>query len=243
MAGSRQFGVSTQLFESQRLGREHLAAIASYGFTAIELRAARTHFDYCNPAVVADLQQWLGEAGLVLTSIEVPPAEDVEAALLIARRVPVSTLVVKVGAPREARRLVERLAGVAAPLAVTIAVDSTSMSPAGSLVHFVEEGTEAVGIGICLDFGQSHVDGDLVEALETVSGHLAAAHVHDSRGRRDEHLAPFEGTIDWPAALTAVQKIGYDGTMVFDVAAHGSPRDALAKLKGARQRIEKLLDL
>ena len=35
--------------------------------------------------------------------------------------------------------------------------------------------------------------GDLVDAIETVSGHLITTHVHDNRGKLDDHLAPFDG--------------------------------------------------
>ena len=66
------------------------------------------------------------------------------------------------------------------------------------------------------------MDGDLVDAIETVSEHLITTHVHDNRGRTDDHLVPFEGTIDWPAALTAVQKVGYDG--------HAAARDRRARI-------------
>jgi sugar phosphate isomerase/epimerase len=30
---------------------------------------------------------------------------------------------------------------------------------------------------------------------------VASAHIHDNHGERDEHLPPYEGTIDWPAAV------------------------------------------
>jgi len=33
--------------------------MGGFGFEAVELFATRTHFDYHNPAAVADLQQWL----------------------------------------------------------------------------------------------------------------------------------------------------------------------------------------
>ena len=109
---------------------------------------------------------------------------------------------------------------------------------ARALVERISEGT----VGICLDFGHAQIDGDVVEAVETVSEHLIATHVHDNRGRTDDHLVPFEGTIDWPAALTAVRKVGYEGALMFELAAHGSPKDTLAKARTARQRIEKLLN-
>ena len=41
--------------------------------------------------------------------------------------------------------------------------------------------------------------------------------------------------------MTAVQKIGYDGTLLFELAAHGSPKATLARAQKARARMERLL--
>jgi sugar phosphate isomerase/epimerase len=277
----RPFGISTHLYHADRLGRDHLLEIGSHGFEAIEVFATRTHFDYHNPAAVADLQQWLAEAGLVLHSVHAPIAESLEGthwgppltlassdpdararalseaehALHIARRIPFSALVVHLGIPRTqhpsatdnsregARRSVEALQEQAHALGVRIALEviPNELSRAGSLVHFVEQVVEAPNVGICLDFGHAHLDGDVSDALETVSEHLITTHVHDNRGRTDDHLIPFDGTIDWPAALTGLQKVGYDGAMMLELAAHGSPRDTLQKARKARERMERFL--
>lgn len=235
-----QFGVSTHLYRDRRLSREHLQEIAAHGFGAVELAAVRTHVDFHNPAVVADLQEWVAAAGLELWSAHVPIGEDPEQALFIARRVPLKTLIVETTTPRESARMIERLASLAEPLGVAIAVDSASWSPAGSLVHFVEDGVEAT-IGVCLDFGHAQLEGDLADAIETVSEHLMTTHVHDCRGRTDDHLVPLDGVIDWPAALTELQKVGYEGALIFDAAARGPAKDALARLRRAREQFEKLL--
>jgi len=187
---------------------------------------------------------------------------ETELALHIARRIPVNVLTVHLGLPRQeafrqgasqmqdgragARRSVEELQRIAAPLGVRIAAEviPNELSRAGSLVHFVEDETEDFegrSIGICLDFGHAHLDGDLIDAIETVSEHLVTTHVHDNRGRNDDHLIPFEGTIDWPAALTAIQKVGYEGPLMFEIAAHGSPKETLQHAQKARQRMERLL--
>ncbi len=90
-------------------------------------------------------------------------------------------------------------------------------------------------VGICLDFGHAHMDGDLVDAIETVSEHLVTTHVHDNRGRTDDHLLPFEGTIDWPGALTAIQKVGYEGTLLLrDRRARVGEGHPAARPQGAR---------
>jgi sugar phosphate isomerase/epimerase len=275
--GKRQFGVSTHLYHAQRLCRDHLLEIATHGFECVEVYATRTHFDYHNPAAVADLQQWLGEAGLELRSIHAPTAEgftggrwsgslslasadpearahavsETEKALHIARRIPAAVLVAHLGIPRTqtgpgdsraaARRSVEELLRIAEPLGVRIAVEviPNELSRAGSIVHFVEDDLD--GVGICLDFGHAHLDGDVIDAVETVSEHLIATHVHDNRGRRDDHLLPFDGTIDWAGTLLAVQKVGYEGPFVFEVVPNGSTKETLARARAARQRIETIM--
>ena len=180
---------------------------------------------------------------------------ETEAALHVARRMPFKVLVAHLGLPRTqqpspadnnrdaARRSVEALQRTAAPLSVRVAVEviPNELSRAGSLVHFIEEDLEESDAGICLDFGHANIDGDVVDAIEIVSGHLIATHLHDNRGKTDDHLVPFDGTIDWPAALTAVQKVGYDATLLLELAAHGSPKETLARAKKARERMEGLL--
>jgi len=280
--------VSTHLFHNQRLSRDHLLEIAAHGFELVEVFATRSHFDYHNPAAVADLQQWLAEAGLELRSVHAPIAErftggrwsgtlsiasvdgeararavgEAERALHIARRIAVPVLVAHLGIPRSqprdqeigaqdtraaARRSVEELMRLAQPLGVQIAVEvlPNELSRAGSLVHFVEDDVSlddlGVDAGICLDFGHAHIDGDVVDAIETVSEHLIATHVHDNGGRSDDHLLPFDGTIDWPAALTAVLKIGYDGPFMLELNPRGSTKETLARARQARQRMEQFL--
>ena len=281
MLSKRRFGISTYLYHSQRLGREHLLEIAAHGFESVELFATRTHFDYHNPAAVADLQQWLTDAGLELHGVHAPIVEsfvggrwgaplmlasadadarahavgEAEQALYLARRIPTNVLVTHLGVPRSqpssptdnsrdgARHSVDELQRLASPLGVTVAVEviPNELSRVGSLVHFVENDIEISDVGICLDFGHAHLDGDLLDAIETVSGHLITTHVHDNRGKSDDHLVPFDGTIDWPAAMTAVQKVGYDRTLVLELTTHGPPKDTLARARTARQRLEKLL--
>jgi sugar phosphate isomerase/epimerase len=279
--GKRQFGVSTHLYHAQRLCRDHLLEIAAHGFDCVEVYATRTHFDYHSGSAIADLQGWLADAGLDLRSIHAPTAEsytggrwggslslastdpdarahavkETEAALHVARRLPVPVLVAHLGVPRTqrsegagdsraaAKRSIEELLRIAAPLGVRIAVEviPNELSRAGSIVHFVEHDLE--GAGICLDFGHAHLDGDVVDAVETVSEHLIATHVHDNRGRSDDHLLPFDGTIDWAGTLLAVQKIGYDGPFMFEVVPNGSTKETLAKARNTREQMEKLLTI
>lgn len=230
----RQFGISTRLYHHQRLRREHLLEIAAHGFEWVEVFAARTHVDYHNPDAVADLQQWLAAAGLELSSVHAPvgaEAIDVEQALFLARRIPVKVFVMPLEGTRDvARRNVDRVAKLAAPLGVTVAAEAAPDVPTrpGSLVHVVEEDVEAA-VGISLDFARAHTEGDLIDVIEVVAEHLISVRV------------PLDSTIDWPSVMTTLQKIGYEGPITFDMPPRGSTKDTLARARTAREMMERWL--
>jgi sugar phosphate isomerase/epimerase len=183
---------------------------------------------------------------------------ETRAALYVARRIPYRFLVVHLGMPSievgathasplrdnqpdAARRSLEDIVVLAAEVGVRVAVEviPNPLSGAAALVRLIEDQLEGVDVGICLDYGHAHLMGDLGEAIETISGHLWTTHVHDNGGRRDDHLVPFAGTIDWDAAMMETQKIGYDGVLMLEVADTGNPVDVLQRSARARERLEK----
>lgn len=180
--------------------------------------------------------------------------DEATAALYLARRMPIKTFVAHLGIVSEpgaapgvngrdaARRSIEVLVRAAEPLGVTVAVEllPNELSRAGALVHFAETVMADNRIAVCLDVGHARLEGDVADVIETVSEHIALVHAHDNRGRRDEHLIPFEGTIDWASALTTLQKVGYDGPIVFEVGLEGSARDTLTRTRTSRARMEKV---
>jgi sugar phosphate isomerase/epimerase len=179
--------------------------------------------------------------------------QETDAAIALARLLPYRFLVVHLGTPTTervapndnqpelARRTVEELVEKASHVNVkiTLEVIPNSLSSATSLVHLIEEELDGIDVGICLDYGHAHLMGDLGEAIETVSGHLWTTHVHDNGGKRDDHLVPYAGSIDWDAAMMETQKIGYDGTLMFEVADTGDAVQVLQRCAKARERLEK----
>jgi sugar phosphate isomerase/epimerase len=179
---------------------------------------------------------------------------EVEAAIRCAHRLGAPFLVVHVGVPDSqepgpddnradaARRSIEALDEIAAPLGVRLALEviPNRLSTAERLVRFIEDDLELPDIGVCFDFGHAQLAGDLLDAIETLSGHVLTTHVHDNRGRTDDHLLPFEGRINWDAGLMALQKIGYEGVLMFELAAAAEPRVALERAQRARERLERL---
>lgn len=180
---------------------------------------------------------------------------ETRAALALARRIPYRFLVVHLGIPSgapmaaddndpdAARRSLEETVALAAESGVRVAVEviPNPLSRPETLVRLIEDQLDGLDVGVCLDYGHAHLMGDLAEAIETVSGHVWTTHVHDNRGRDDEHLVPFAGTIDWAGAMMATQKIGYDGVLMLEVADSGDPMDVLKRSAAARQRLETTL--
>jgi sugar phosphate isomerase/epimerase len=137
----------------------------------------------------------------------------------------------------------EELAPVAARYGVRLAIEviPNELSTPSALVDVIESDIDATGLGICMDVGHARMMGDVVDAIETCSGHLVTTHLHDNRGSSDDHLVPGKGVIDWDATTLAFQKVGYDGTWMFELAVAAERKAILEQAAKARERIESLL--
>ncbi len=180
--------------------------------------------------------------------------QESEAALQIARRVPFKTLVVHLGTPDSknnpgdnartaAVRSAEEICRMADALGIRVALEviPNALSTPAALVSMLERDLDFTFAGNCMDFGHAFLGGDVPDAIETAAEHLIATHVHDNHGRSDEHLVPYFGSIDWDAALVTMQKIGYEGTYLMELANTGSPTLVLEEARRARQRFERAL--
>jgi sugar phosphate isomerase/epimerase len=180
---------------------------------------------------------------------------EAKAALGVAARIPFTYLVLHLGVPAHtrppandnqpaaARRSLEEIAEAARAVGVRLALEviPNALSTPAALVRLLEDETEELDAGICLDYGHAHLMGDLGEAIEEVSGHLVTTHMHDNRRRADDHLPPFGGSINWDVAMMETQKIGYDGLLMLEVADGGDPVATLQRCADARQRLESTL--
>jgi sugar phosphate isomerase/epimerase len=274
------FGISTHLYLGDRLERDHLVEIAAHAFDAVEVFAARDHFDYHDRRAAIALAEWLDDTRLSLQSFHAPIAleyangnwrdglslaaadgprrkqavDETRAVLELAAVVPYRVLVVHAGVPEPQGkpgdnhlasmvRSLEDLSPVAERVGVRIAVEviPNALSNASALVELLESDIEATGLGLCMDVGHARLMGDVVDAIENSAGHLITTHLHDNRGRSDDHLVPGQGVIDWDAALLAFQKVGYDGVWMFELAVSPERRTVLERAIKARERFESLL--
>lgn len=202
-----------------------------------------------------------GEDGPLLSLATADPERrahalrETDAALAVMREIPADVLVLHLGVPdalasdtsvqrrdrtlQSLETLQPRVAEAGARLALEVIPNVLSTPEA--LVRLIEDDLEHGNVGICLDLGHAFLMGDLIDAIEASSGHLISTHVHDNQRKCDEHRVPFDGAIDWPSALMALQKIGYDGRLVFELNGGHNPRAALDRASHARDRLKKLV--
>jgi sugar phosphate isomerase/epimerase len=182
--------------------------------------------------------------------------DEMMAALDVAAAVPFSTMVVHCGVPDpygsaadnhrgSLVKSLEELSPVAQRYGVRLAIEviPNALSTPSALVDLIESDIDATGLGICVDVGHAKLMGDVVDAIEACSGHVITTHLHDNRGRTDDHLVPGKGVIDWDAATLAFQKVGYDGVWMFELAVAAERKAILEQAAKARERLESLLHI
>lgn len=210
--------------------------------------------------IAATFAQGQWREGYTLAAADEPRrrrgVEEITAALNLAALVPYRVLVVHCGVPAPHGlpadnhvaamiRSLEELSPIAAGVGVRLALEviPNPLSTPSSLVDLLESDIDAGELGICMDVGHARLMGDVVDAIETCSGHLLTTHLHDNRGRSDDHLVPGQGVVDWEAALLAFQKVGYDGAWMFELAVAAERRPVLERAAKARERFESLLNI
>jgi len=101
-------------------------------------------------------------------------------------------------------------------------------------------------LGMCYDSGHGNVRDSLGrgrEMLDRFGRRLKALHLHDNDGSSDQHLLPFDGTVDWPALMRKIAAAGYQGPTTLE-AGSGYPQLATEEyLARAYERAKQLEDL
>ena len=141
-------------------------------------------------------------------------------------------------------RSLEPIAEACTKAGVRLALEviPNDLATPSALVDWLSGDLELGDAGVCLDVGHAHLVGGAPEAAEALSGYVITTHIHDNRGNGDDHLLPFDGTIDWPQTLMALSKIGYAGPYIFELPDHGDADRVLQRAASARKRIQAILD-
>jgi sugar phosphate isomerase/epimerase len=224
--------LSTYLFVNRKLNAGLIGEAARTGVGAIELFCSRGHFDYRSSDDARELASWLAGNNLGLQSIHSPTTRDfntaresgtplsisdpermrrqeavdeIKRALDLVDFVPFQYCIQHVARPRDtpdprrwdaAFSSLELLSLFAKQRGVTLALENTpgEMATPANLKNFLDTTRHA------------HIQSGGAAALETIKDLVVTTHIHDNQGERDDHLLPFEGSIDWNDTLAVLPK-------------------------------------
>jgi sugar phosphate isomerase/epimerase len=170
-----------------------------------------------------------GGSPLSVTEVErvrrIEAMDELKRVIDVAEDLPFSRLILHMGGSREtadprkrdaAFSSLEHLILHAKHIGVTICVENTTseMGEPSYLRSFVDE-TRLTGLRFNFDIGHANLangpeEERISKSFEPLKDLIASAHIHDNHGEKDEHLAPYEGNIDWPGArkLLATTPVG-----------------------------------
>ncbi len=175
------------------------------------------------------------ESGQPLSVCEVEKVRRIEAmdefkrAIDVSEVLPFSRMVLHMGGSREtadprkrdaAFSTLEHLVLHAHHAGVILAVENTTneLGQPEYLRAFVDE-TRLTGLRFNFDIGHANLaDGPEEERLEKclapMKDLIASVHLHDNHGEKDEHLLPYEGSIDWQRAVQLLRSVPADNVPV-----------------------------
>jgi sugar phosphate isomerase/epimerase len=175
--------------------------------------------------------------------------DEVKRALEVAERIPFRFLVQHLGhgrQPADQRMLdaafnsLEHLVIFAKQRGVVIALENTP-SEIGSpltLQHFIAD-THLHDLRLCFDIGHAHLEDGIDASFEAMRERIATTHLHDNHGEKDEHLLPYEGSLDWDAALEALASSPQPLPLVLELKEQGSTSPSLEQVRSTFGRLEK----
>jgi sugar phosphate isomerase/epimerase len=180
--------------------------------------------------------------------------DEIKRALDVAEYIPYRYLVQHMGSSRDvaderhfdaAFSSLEHLRIFAKERGVTVALENTpgEVATPARLRQFITD-TRLTDLRFCFDIGHAHIGDGVLASLEPLREFMATSHIHDNHGTKDEHLLPYDGTIEWKSALPALPaKL----PLVFELKelpAYADPAPASVVLSAARtafDRIERAL--
>ena len=137
----------------------------------------------------------------------------------------------------------EHLAVFAKERGVTIALENTpdELGSPDSLRSFVKE-THLHDLRFCFDTGHAHMEGGVENGFEAMRERVVTAHIHDNSGEKDEHLLPFDGSIDWDGALGAFASAPEPVSFVLELKEQASGAPSLDQIHATFEKLERNLE-
>jgi sugar phosphate isomerase/epimerase len=234
-------------YASPQIVREFLGRLAEYGIQLHSLHAP------------TERSSGVGRSSGVPISISDPERirrvdamDEVKRALEVAETIPFRYLIQHMASsrqPADPRALdaafssLEHLVLFAKQRGVVIAIENTpnEFGSPESLAQFVKQ-TRLNDLRFCFDLGHAHLGEGVSPGMELMRERTVTVHVHDNHGETDEHLLPFDGAIDWDAALPTLTAAPDPPALVLEIKERSPGVPSLDHIRSAFDKLEKHLD-
>jgi sugar phosphate isomerase/epimerase len=95
--------------------------------------------------------------------------------------------------------------------------------------------------GVCLDTGHASLAGDIYDLPGQIGNRLTMLHVHDNQGRRDDHLPPGQGRIDWELLMRRLAEQKFEGPLILELSGDNDhPSKVLREARTGRDVLERI---
>lgn len=94
----------------------------------------------------------------------------------------------------------------------------------GDFLRLVTE-HDLTGLGACWDTGHGWIAGHPPHVACRLGTHLVSLHVHENDGQHDQHRLPETGTLPWRRFVEGLDRIGYGGPFMLELAPPDPPNE------------------
>lgn len=147
--------------------------------------------------------------------------------------------------------IVEKAAGMGIKIAFeTVFEEGKSLprfcSRSEELMSLIEK-FNSENVCCCWDFGHANVafGDEHPEKILEFGKYIECTHVHDSWRKCDTHMIPFSGYVNWEKCMEAMGKIGYKGSLTYEMGYGEIPgtllNDYLTYMKKVAENLENMM--
>ena len=109
---------------------------------------------------------------------------------------------------------IKRIVDKAEEIKLDLALENTAWK---GVLEYIFDNIKSERLKICYDSGHDHTHFKDTFDFERFKGLIVATHIHDNHANGDEHLLPFEGTVDFENVIDKLKNSGFKGTLSSEV--------------------------
>ena len=111
-------------------------------------------------------------------------------------------------------RRLRAITNYAKNLNIKVAFENTRIR---GYLEYVLENIKDDNVGMCYDIGHNHAHFDDDLNLDLFKDRIFAIHLHDNDSTEDQHLLPFDGTINWEYNISKLKENNYNGPVTLEL--------------------------